>query len=116
MTNLVIYTPSAPAHGIAKKYCRNRNVWVLEMPDGVSRPTCIRDPRITRRIRIATEVDSRYSGPRSAFGRAMNEANNILALRGGCDTPEESMRWYSLDSDSAHDIVVRMLAGEAAKL
>lgn len=52
------YTPSAPAHGAAKKWVRNRDVWALLMPVGES-PTSIRDPRIVRKISFGCELDSR---------------------------------------------------------
>lgn len=77
--NMVLYIPSAPSHGAAKGWVRNVNVWVLRLPDGVTRPTCIRDPRIISKRLFASEVDSRYDGPKSRYGQALIEAHAYMA-------------------------------------
>jgi hypothetical protein len=74
MKKVEVYTPSAPAHGNAKQWVRNRNVWVVVHENGFG---CINSPSIIERHCIATEVDSRYTGGRSAYGQALQRANKL---------------------------------------
>ena len=76
---MVIYTPSAPSHGRARGYVRNRNVWVLIIDSTLGALKNIRSRCILKKIRIATEVDSRYNGPNSAYGQAIARAESIVA-------------------------------------
>lgn len=79
-----IYTPSAPSHGNARAYVRNRNVWVLVIDKdklaarGQTEVRNINSPAIVERHNIATEVDSRYWGPRSRYGQAMAKAEELV--------------------------------------
>lgn len=76
---MVIYTPSAPNHGKARGYVRNRNVWVLIVDSSLGIVKNIRSRCILKKIRVATEVDSRYNGPKSAYGQAIERAEAIVA-------------------------------------
>ena len=71
-----IYTPSAPAHGAARQWVRNINVWVLVVRSGAGIGN-INSTAIIRRYQVAREVDSRYGGMRSACGQAMARAAEI---------------------------------------
>lgn len=85
-TNLTveIYTPAAPAHGNARAYVRNRNVWVLVVDKdklaarGQAEVRNIRSPAIVEKHRIATEVDSRYWGLLSRYGQALARAEELV--------------------------------------
>ena len=72
-----IYTPYAPSHGAAKNYVRNVNIWVI-----IVRNQCdignITSRTIVHKKLFAREVDSRYSGPRSRCGQAMQAAKEYL--------------------------------------
>lgn len=78
-----IYTPSAPSHGKARNYVRNRNVWVLVVDESVLEARGqdyirnINSPAIVERYNIATEVDSRYWGPKSRYGQAIARAEAL---------------------------------------
>jgi hypothetical protein len=71
-----IYTPSAPSHGAAKQWVRNINVWVVVHAGPIGN---INSRSILRRYSVATEVDSRYAGPRSACGQALARAERVAA-------------------------------------
>lgn len=72
-----IYTPSARAHGEARKWVRNRNVHVLVVTADGYPVRSIRSAAIVADYTIATEVDARYDGPRSAYGRAVRRADRL---------------------------------------
>lgn len=78
MNTTMIYTPCAPSHGKARAWVHNINVWVLVVAAGAAVRN-IRSPGILERHAVATEVDSRYCGPRSAYGQALARAKTLAA-------------------------------------
>jgi hypothetical protein len=75
-----LYCPHAPASGRAQAWVRNRNVHVLVVAGSTGSIGSIRSRNIVGQYTVATRVDSRYDGPRSAYGQAIAEAE-VLAER-----------------------------------
>lgn len=74
-----IYTPSVRVHGAARSFVRAVDVYVIGIDDAIGTFGNIRSRCIVARHQIARSVDSRYHGPRSAYGQAMAEARALLA-------------------------------------
>ncbi len=74
------HNPCAPSHGKARQYVRNKNVWIVLVPKGAPPVTTLKNKHILDSWLVAREVDSRYSGPRSAYGRANKRQDELLAL------------------------------------
>ena len=76
MKTVKVYTPCAPAHGAARKWVRNRNVWVIvfQAENGFAN---INSRSIVEKICIARGVDSRYEGEKSAYGQAIRKAEEL---------------------------------------
>lgn len=70
---VIVYTPSAPSFGGCKAH--NKNVRLLAKPPGTSFSS-VRSRKVAAHL-IATCVDSRYDGPRSAYGRALARAEEL---------------------------------------
>lgn len=75
-----IYTPSARAKGAAKPWCRNVDVHVVLVDDSQwgGDFSSINSPCVLRKYTFG-RVDSRYTGPKSAYGQCMSEARAKLA-------------------------------------
>lgn len=74
-----VYTSAAPVRNrAANPSIRNRHVYVILLAAPTTAP--LRDVRESRAYwRVAT-ADSRYRGPRSAYGRALAEAEQLAQL------------------------------------
>lgn len=73
-----IYTPSAPSHGHARKYVRNVNVWVVGLMENNPNFKIITSPTIKEKYMIEREVDSRYDGSKSRYGKALARAEEKM--------------------------------------
>ena len=69
-----IYTPSARSS--TSHHVRNVDVWAVLAPSDWH--GTIRSPLIAAKHQFASRVDSRYRGPRSAYGRAMASAQTFV--------------------------------------
>ena len=69
-----IYVPSARKQ--THHHVRNVDVWAVLVPDDWH--GTIRSPLIESRCLFGSHVDARYNGPRSAYGRALANAQSFV--------------------------------------
>lgn len=70
-----VYTPCAPANSGDGRYRRPVNLWVVWW-DKSTRITNIR--QVERSIHIGSNLDSRYTGPRSKYGKYLSYAKDLV--------------------------------------